>query len=86
MTLARNFQAFAARYPDVPVNGLFEGQLANQGETISLIDARGNVLTSVTYNDENGWPVSADGRGDLLELVNPGGDPNDPKNWRAASE
>jgi len=44
-----------------------------------------NSGTLVTYDDANGWPVSADGRGGSLILVQPDGDPNNPQNWRAST-
>jgi hypothetical protein len=84
--LVHNAAAFAERYPDLPFAGVYTGRLANQGETISLKDSAGQVVVSVAYDDENGWPVSADGRGDSLTLAHPDGDPNDPKNWRASQQ
>jgi hypothetical protein len=47
--------------------------------------AETKIIAEVEYNDENGWPVSADGRGDSVVLFDPTGDPNDPGNWRASS-
>lgn len=84
LVLARNRAAFAAKYPDAPLGGVYGGQLSNKGETLALKDALGKVIVSVTYDDENGWPISPDGRGDSLVLAHPTGDPNDPKNWRAS--
>jgi hypothetical protein len=63
---------------------MYQGQLSNKGETITLKDAHGEVITSVSYDDEQGWPLSPDGRGDSLTLSNPDGDPNNPKSWRAS--
>ncbi len=84
VVLVRNRAAFAERYPDVSINGVYDRQLSNKGEQITLKDARGNVIVSVKYDDENGWPISPDGRGDSLVFVVLDGDPNDPKNWRAS--
>lgn len=84
MVLVRNPAAFAGRYPNVAIGGVYRGQLSNKGETITLHDAEGRPVVSVTYDDENGWPVSPDGRGDSLVLANPAGDPNDPISWRAS--
>lgn len=83
--LVSNPAAFAERYPDVPISGVYDGHLSNKGEKITLLDANGEVLIEVEYNDENGWPVSADGRGDSVVLFDPIGDPNDPRNWRAST-
>jgi hypothetical protein len=89
LVLVRNPAAFQARYPqvtaypDVAVAGSYEGQLSNKGETIILRDLAGQTILTVTYDDDNGWPLSADGRGDSLVLVAAGGDPNNPSSWRA---
>lgn len=48
-------------------------------------DGFGRTLLEFEYNDEYGWPVSPDGHGDSLTLINLSGDPNNPKNWRASS-
>jgi hypothetical protein len=85
VVLVRNPVAFNEKYPGVKIGGNYQGQLSNKGETISLADLAGNILLEVTYNDENGWPISPDGRGDSLILVDPTGDLNSPKNWRAST-
>jgi hypothetical protein len=86
IVLASNAVAFAERYPDGLVNGVYDGQLANQGEVIHLLNDRGEVIVSVAYDDEAGWPVSPDGRGDSLVLADPAGDPNAPQSWRASTQ
>lgn len=85
LVLARNPSAFARQYPGVPVAGVYEGQLSNQGENITLSDPHGNLLLSLEYDDANGWPLSADGRGDSLVLVHPHQNPNQADNWRASA-
>ncbi len=82
---ALNPTAFAARYPGVFVYGTFTGTLSNGGERLALQDRNGQTITSVNYDDENGWPVAADGKGASLEFTEPTRDPNDPANWRASS-
>ncbi len=86
VVLVSNAEAFAQRYPDIPVTGVYSGQLSNKGEDIFLKDGTGNILAAVSYNDENGWPLSADGMGDSLVLIHPDSNPNNPKNWRASSQ
>jgi len=86
MLLVRNPTAFTERYPDVPIGGAYQAKLSNKGEEIILKDGGGNVIISVPYDDENGWPVSPDGRGDSLVLINLDGDPHNPENWRASAK
>jgi hypothetical protein len=85
LVLTRNPEAFARRYPDLRVTGPYQGKLANQGETITLRDAAGHILASISYDDENGWPLSPDGQGDSLVIINPEGPPDNPQNWRASA-
>ena len=66
--------------------GEFGGNIRNSGELIRLEDARGNVVQEFTFYDSGEWPRRADGGGSTLEVVDPLGDPNDPKNWRASTE
>lgn len=68
-----------------PVSGIFRGSLNNSGERLTILNRRGQVVTSVEYDDENGWPKAADGSGAYLEMIDPFGNPNDAKNWRATS-
>jgi len=84
VVLVRNATAFSERYPGVTVGGVYGGQLSNQGEEIRLKDAAGETVISVAYDDGNGWPITADGRGDSLVLIDPTADPYNPKNWRAS--
>ncbi len=86
IVLVRNPAAFEERYPDIPFGGIYEGQLSNAGETLTLRDQQGQVLLSVTYDDDRGWPISADGRGDSLVVTNLAGDPNDPRHWQASPD
>jgi hypothetical protein len=84
MVLVSNPTAFAEQYPGVPIGGVYDGHLSNKGEKILITDAEGEPLVELTYDDANGWPISADGRGDSLILVQPDGNPNNPQNWRAS--
>jgi hypothetical protein len=86
IVLVQNPTAFAKKYPDVAVGGTYQARLSDKGEEIILKDRQGNVLISIPYDDENGWPVSPDGRGDSLVFINLDGDPHDPKNWRASAD
>jgi hypothetical protein len=77
--------AFSARYPGARVLAWFPGSLANGGETLTLRDAAGATVLSVTYDDSTLWPAAADGAGASLELADPVGDPDAPASWRAST-
>lgn len=76
--------AFVLRYPGLLVKGRFDGNLSNNGERLALLDPIGQVLVSVDYKDNQGWPPAADGLGASLELIDPNGDPDSPANWAAS--
>jgi plastocyanin len=60
------------------------GALNNSGETIRLVDAGGNLIDSVFYDDLDPWPLEPDGLGPSLELVDATLDNNDGANWQAS--
>lgn len=86
IVLSGNASAFAERYPGVTLAGVYQGRLANGGERLVLKNSQGEVLTALTYDDENGWPISPDGRGDSLVRLDLNGDPNAPHSWQASRE
>jgi len=86
-----NWAAFQARYgDDLNVAGEYgggdQGRLANFGERIVLVDASDNTILDFTYDDANGWPTEADGKGSTLEVVDVTGDYSDPANWIASAQ
>ena len=66
--------------------GSFDGRLADEGERVTFVDADGNVVFSVNYNDSGKWPKRADGFGSSLQVVALRGDFNDPDHWVASQE
>jgi hypothetical protein len=86
--LARNAAAFGAKYPGVPLSGLFTGKLDNGGEALTLSHPLGAMVFSVTYDDEAPWPVAADGPGFSLVSKNPGltQAPDNGAKWRASAQ
>ena len=84
IVLASDADAFSDRYPQVNLNGVYEGKLSNKGETLSLEDVLGQTIISIPYDDENGWPLSPDGNGDSLNLNNWQADPGLPTTWAAS--
>ncbi len=73
---------FAARYPGVTVFGQYANSLANGGERLAVLDRDHQVVVSVDYRDDSGWPTVADGGGYSLTLLDPNGNPDSPANWR----
>jgi len=66
--------------------GTYEGQLANNGERITLADADGTPIQNFRYDDNSPWPEEADGDGFSLVLIAPeaGPDHDLPQSWRAS--
>jgi hypothetical protein len=88
--------AFVARYgADVRLargespfvdDWVLEGNLGNDGDTITLVDARGVPIHRFAYGNRGVWPERADGRGSSLEITDPRGNYSDPHNWHASSQ
>jgi hypothetical protein len=76
---------FAAQFPGVTVGAYFGGSLDNGGERLALIDATGRTIVSVDYDDVAPWPITPDGGGYSLEIIDPNGDPDSPANWKASN-
>ena len=83
--LGRQSGTVGAPLPGITPAGYFGSALSNGGEYLALLDAAGNVVTSVTYDDTGRWPTSPDGTGRSLELVDFTGDPTLPESWRASA-
>ena len=73
------------RYPGVTVFGRYSGKLDNGGERLGVRDANGRLIWAVNYDDEDGWPLAADGFGASLEIIDVFGDPDNAANWRASA-
>ncbi|HAV61832.1 MAG TPA: hypothetical protein DCY13_05665, partial [Verrucomicrobiales bacterium] len=76
---------FASRYPGLAVAGHFGGSLSNGGERVALLDAIGNVVVAVTFDDGGTWDSSADGGGASLVLADPLTDPDQSSAWRGSA-
>jgi hypothetical protein len=79
--------AFASKYPGVRIDGVYNKNLSNSGETLSLVQVTGAPIFSVQYGSQAPWPVATDGTGFSLVPVNPNlnPDPNNAVNWRAST-
>ncbi|MBJ11452.1 MAG: hypothetical protein CMG62_00005, partial [Candidatus Marinimicrobia bacterium] len=64
------------------------GSLSNGGEDIQLVDADGNLIDFVDYedgvNDYGDWGTSHDGGGSSLELIDPSSDNSLAENWQSS--
>jgi len=76
--------AWPAIPPTVRVFGPWTGSLNNAGDGISLRDAVSAVQSTLNYSDNGDWPVSADGAGHSLQIINQNGNVDDWRNWRAS--
>jgi hypothetical protein len=85
LVLIRNLRNFRLRYPTVEVFGQYQGKLSDKGESITLYHPDGERWLQMSYDDNYGWPLSANGAGDSLEVIDPWGDLNSPHNWRASA-
>jgi hypothetical protein len=59
--------------------------LGNGGENLQILNSVGAIISQVTYDDASPWPLSPDGNGPSLELLNPNGDLNNGTNWAPAT-
>ena len=91
--LVNNRQAFLARYGNTvapAIIGEFQNgtSLSNKGERLALQDADNRKIFSFPYQDEDPWPVSTDGSGPSLVLIDPLGTPEEAldegSRWRAS--
>ena len=80
LVVAASVASFQAKYPGVEnVVGGWTGQLANNGETIELVNAKGVSVDTVRYASEGDWSVRTagpDDRGHTGWMWNAGHDGN----------
>ena len=81
--------ALRSAYPQIPAEtrifGPYAGALDNSGETLTLSDKNGIVLTTLEYNDGGKWPAAADGTGHTLIRINPNRTNAGWRNWTASA-
>ncbi|MBN1560129.1 CotH kinase family protein [candidate division KSB1 bacterium] len=85
IVLASNAAAFEQRYGFAPF-GEYLGQLDNAGERLTLVNAVGDTIFSIRYNDKLPWPTTPDTDGHSLVShgYEPNEDPNLPSSWRGS--
>ncbi|MES2709820.1 MAG: lamin tail domain-containing protein [Verrucomicrobiota bacterium] len=90
VVVCKNPAAFAIRYGGaVPVapGGFDPDSLSNSGEQLKLSYGAGTPIFDFTYGTDAPWPVSPDGDGSTLVLIQPekqGLNHDDPYEWRAS--
>ena len=67
-----------------PLVAAFDFNLDNAGESIYLLNANGQLVDSLTYDDTAPWPLQADGIGATLALNSPELDNAIAQNWSAS--
>jgi hypothetical protein len=86
VVVVKNRAAFEAHYgANIPVAGEYAGNLSNAGDTLTLRDSVGAILSSFTYRDAPPWPTGADGSGYSLVFPNPSADFTNAQNWRTST-
>ncbi len=85
--LVSDAEAFASRYPGVPVAGVYGGKLSNGGERLTLVHAAGKPIFDAAYGTAAPWPTTPDGLGFSLVPVDPTAPatPGLAASWRASS-
>ena len=86
LVIAANPGYTSEAHPGVAVLGPYEGNLANGGERLRLVDAASNVADEVHYHTGGDWPALAGGQGSSLELRHPDMDNSMPTAWAASDE
>jgi spore coat protein CotH len=57
---------------------------SNEGDSVRLYDASGNIIEALTYDDRGDWPEEADGEGSTLERINEKIPATYPQAWAAS--
>jgi len=83
--LCSNTDAFTDFYGVTPF-GQFTRNLRNSSYNIVLSDAFGNTIDQVNYQDNDPWPVIADGTGYYLQLVDLSSDNSLAINWTTSGQ
>ena len=88
LVLASNAAALTNKCPSISVFGEYEGALNNSGETIEFTTLEGEQIIYVEYDDQDPWPIAADGAGHSLVSrdINPVGSQDGFLLWKLSSD
>ena len=84
LVVAGDTPTFTATY-GVPPDFEFQLELSNSGERLAIFNPVLALLDEVFYSDDGQWPVTPDGLGPSLEVIDPSQDNGIPRNWRAST-
>ena len=70
---------------DIDNSLFFDISLSTSSDVIMLLDADGNEVDMVSYDNDNGWPTGNDFRGQAAELSDPFSDNNDSASWASSN-
>lgn len=80
VVIAKDAAQFQTTYGFAP-DATYGGNLSNGGEEVTIVDADGLTVDTVTYSDSPPWPTSPDGDGPSLELRSLNADNTLPESW-----
>jgi len=86
LVIAANETFTSNAHPSANIVGQYEGELANGGELLQLIDSWGNLADEVHYHTGGNWPFLAGGLSSSLELKHPDMDNTMPTAWADSDE
>lgn len=82
--LARNQTRLAERFPGVTANGIYTGKLANDGETLALLQGATTVW-SFSYGISGAWPTQSNNGGASLQRPDATAIGYDAATWASAA-
>lgn len=83
LVVAQHPATILSRY-GVEAFGPWDGALSSDGEQITLRDAADSEVDEVDYRSEFPWPITPNGEGPSMQLVNPSLDNDLGSSWRPA--
>jgi hypothetical protein len=88
VVVVRNQAAFESRYGNaINIAGEFpDDAFSNSGETVELSFGGNVTIHQFSYDDGNGWPALADGKGASMDVVDTEANYDTPTNWQNSVE
>ncbi len=82
LVIAEDLTKFQSYFPQVNnVTGPLGFNFSNGGDDVRVFNQTESLLLHVNYDDQNPWPLQADGQGYTLELLDQLGNLNSGSNW-----